>query len=198
MVLDDPLEVLVMEKVVIGLIGTIGSGKDTVSDYLIKKHKFLEVSIGDLVREAAKSKKLKLTRDNLQHITKSYKKRYGSDYWSKKAVKKILRIKSNKIILNGIRSLSDLTFQKRAFKKNFFLVLVDAKPSIRFERMRKRKRPGDPKTLSEFKRQEKNEYKLYGNFEKTLKKADFKINNNYTVKETYNQTSKLLKKLLPS
>jgi dephospho-CoA kinase len=40
-----------MAKLVLGLIGAIGSGKDTAALYLKDTHKFFSTSFGDTVRE---------------------------------------------------------------------------------------------------------------------------------------------------
>jgi hypothetical protein len=47
-----------------------------------------------------------------------------------------------------------LLIQLQIFHLKFKLILVDANPKIRFERLKSRNRPGDPKTLEEFKKQE--------------------------------------------
>lgn len=39
-----------MEKMLIGLVGPAGSGKDTVADYLVKKHGFVKMAHADLLK----------------------------------------------------------------------------------------------------------------------------------------------------
>ena len=50
-------------KVVIGLTGTIGSGKDIIAKYLVDKHGFQMVGMGDTVREEADRQGLEKTRE---------------------------------------------------------------------------------------------------------------------------------------
>jgi len=38
-------------KMVLGLIGPIGSGKDFVADHLVKNHGFKMIGMGDVIRE---------------------------------------------------------------------------------------------------------------------------------------------------
>ena len=47
---------------VIGLVGKIGSGKDTVSR-MLKEYGFKEIGMGDMVREIARERGLEPTRE---------------------------------------------------------------------------------------------------------------------------------------
>ena len=58
--------------------------------------------------------------------------------------------------------------------------------------MRKRSRPGDPKTYLQFLKQEYNEFQLYGNFNKTLKHINDKVDNNKTRVVLYRNLDKIL------
>lgn len=176
---------------VIGIVGKIGSGKDTAAQYLTKKYKFKSVNMGDLVREESKKKKLVPTRKNLTNISKQFTDKFGKDYWAKVAVKKIKSLSGSKFVITGIRRLEDYNRISRTFK-NFEFYLIDANPRIRFQRMRKRARPGDPKTYLQFMKQEYNEFRLYGNFNKTLKHIDGKIDNSKTRAILYKNINKVL------
>jgi len=88
---------------VIGIVGKIGSGKDTAAEYLNKKYSFKSVNIGDLVRKEAKNKKLVPTRINLTRVSKEFTDKFGKDYWSKRAIKKIKSFKGSKFVITGIR-----------------------------------------------------------------------------------------------
>ena len=76
--------------------------------------------------------------------------------------------------------------------KNFEFYLIDAKPKLRFKRMRKRSRPGDPKTYLQFLKQEYHEFRLYGNFNKTLSNINSKIDNNKTRNALYKNLDKII------
>lgn len=175
---------------IIGVIGTIGSGKGVVCRYLKKKYGLRVVSMGNLLRALAKKDKLKISRENLQKTQDKYHKKYGLDYIINLAIKKIKKFRHAAI--DGIRTPTQTKVAKKAGAK---LILVDAKPEIRFKRMKKRKRKGFSKTLREFKEDEKNEWKHF-NFKKTFKYADFKLNNDGTEKQLFRQVDKIMKKLL--
>ncbi len=176
---------------VIGIVGKIGSGKDTAAQYLTKKYKFKSINMGDLVREEAKKKKLVPTRKNLTKISKKFTDKFGKDYWAKRAIKKIKLLKGSKFVITGIRRLEDYKRISNTFK-NFEFYLIDVKPKLRFKRMQKRARPGDPKTYLQFLKQEYNEFQLYGNFNKTLKHINGKIDNNKTRTALYRNVDKII------
>ena len=142
-----------MVKLVLGVGGTIGAGKDVCTDHLKSKHGFVVIEMGDLVREEAKQTGLSETRENLEYLTKKRTDEFGIGYWTRKAIKKIESTKSDVIAINGVRRPVDATLPKKVFGAKFKLLFVDADVAVRFKRLRERKRPGDPKTLAEFKKQ---------------------------------------------
>ncbi|RLJ02400.1 MAG: hypothetical protein DRP11_03070 [Candidatus Aenigmatarchaeota archaeon] len=178
---------------VIGLVGKIGSGKDTVSR-MLKEYGFKEIGMGDMVREIARERGLEPTRENLQMIQKEFRGKYGPDYFAKMVVDRIRERGWERAVINGIRIPEDAEIPRKEFGKDFTLVLVEANPDIRFERLRKRRRPGDPKTFEEFQKQEEREMKLF-NLEKTLSYADEIIYNNGTKEELKKEVDDLMKRL---
>jgi len=176
---------------IIGVAGKIGSGKDTVAKYIAKKYKFRFASIGDIVREELRRRGLPITRNQSAKISKYMREKYGEDYWVRRLANKISRYKWKNVVISGVRSPSDVKFLKDAFK-DFILVKVCAKPKIRYERLKKRKRPGYPKTYEEFKLQDKRECKEF-NMDSTFKMADYTIQNNSTLESLYDQVDSLMK-----
>lgn len=171
------------------MLGTIGSGKTTVSDYLVSKG-FERVIMGDLVREKTKQEGLKLTRENLQAIQKKYRDKYGQEYFIKEVIKKLKESGKDKLLIDGVRVPMDAILPK---KDGAVLILVDAPKKIRFERLKARGRENDPQTMQEFIKQEKAEWKAF-NFKETLKYVDYEIDNSGNLRELYRKVDELLKK----
>jgi dephospho-CoA kinase len=176
---------------VIGTIGLIGSGKDTVAQYIARRYGYTIISMRDLVKEVTEKEGLEPTRENLQTISEKYRKTYGMDYFARLATEKASGIGAKKVLISEMRKPEDITVPKARFGKDIMIILIEADPEIRFERLRKRGRLGDPKTFEQFQRQEKREYELY--FSKSLHLAEYRIENNGTLEELYNKIDSLLK-----
>lgn len=185
-----------MVRLILGIGGTIGAGKDVCTDYLKQKYKFEIFTMGDLVREEAKRAGFAETRENLEFIAKKRIDEFGMGYWARKAIQKIQNSKSDFIAINGVRRPIDVTLPGKVFGGKYKVIFIDADVEVRFKRLKARKRPGDPKTLAEFKKQELAEWKLF-DFEKAMKLADFTIKNNTDRPEDlYRQIDELMGKLV--
>jgi dephospho-CoA kinase len=180
------------KKIVIGLMGTIGSGKTYFAEYLIEKYGFYKVSMGDLIRETADKLKIERTRENLQKVGNKYRDKYGKDYWIKEVLKRIEKSDNNRIIIDGVRT----PIEARFFKKHSFLVFVDAKPEIRYKRIIDRARENEEnKTIEDVRKQEEGEFKVLKTNE-SYKYAEYKILNNSTKEEFDNSIKKFLSDLI--
>ena len=167
---------------VIGVFGLIGSGKDTVAEHLEQKYGFHHVSYGNLVRDLAKQLGRTVQRDDLIKTQRAYVQRHGQSYFGALAVKKIRESNDELAVLSGIRRAQDVEAPRKAFGEDFILVFVDVSAKIRFARMAKRRRPGDPETLEEFLRQEEEEKKAFG-FDEVMRYVKYKIKNEGTLEE---------------
>ncbi len=181
---------------IIGLTGTIASGKDALADVL-KNHDFVYFSLSDEVREEAKLKGIELTRENLQKLGNAMRKEHGPSVFAKRVAMKIIDTHKN-YVLNGIRIVEEI----KEFKKwpDFFLISVDAPSKIRFERLLKRNRESDPKTYEAFIKVDEADRGLIntGNpqeVEKCMQIADLKMINDGTIEEWNEKTKKLMEQL---
>jgi dephospho-CoA kinase len=180
-------------KFILGVMGPIASGKDTLAEHLKKKYSFKQIGFGDILRAQAKKRKIAPLRKNLRVLQKQLREKYGDCYLENRAEEIILKSKHRKFILSGLRIASESAEAKKQMGTK--IILVDADPFIRFERAKKRNRHGDAKTFERFKKEEKKEWKIF-NFSKTFKLADYVIHNEGTVEELNKKIDKLMKKLI--
>ena len=181
---------------VIGMIGNIGSGKDAAADYICEKYSYRNVSMGDIVREILKREGKPETRENLDRLQKEYTEKYGTDFFAQQVLEMILFNKWRKVIISGIRRPADAEVPKEAFGEDFVLIEIEAPAEVRFERIGPgaRNRPGDPKTLEEFNKQEEGQMKFFG-LGKTLDMVDHKIDNSGSKKDLQKNIDELLEKI---
>ena len=141
---------------IIGIVGSVASGKGVVTEYLIKKYGYTSFSLSSLVHDELKKRGITtFTRSTLQDIGDELRKKEGDDVLAKMAIKKLptsprLRgaSKIQKIIIEGIRNPGEVVYLRTI--PGFFLISVDAPQKIRYERVIKRGKPWDPKSWEEF------------------------------------------------
>ncbi len=134
---------------VIGITGTIASGKEVVKDFLQQKFTSYYVSLSSVIRAEEQRKKKDFNRKSLQDFGNEMRKNYGTHILAKMGVEYLPR-ERELIIVDGIRNPGEAEWLKKTFGKNFFLIGVDAPQEIRWQRVQTRERQTDPKTFEEF------------------------------------------------
>ncbi len=185
---------------IIGLTGTLASGKGVMAEYL-KSKSFSYFSLSDEVRALARENNIELTRKNLQDFANSMREKNGSGFFAEVVAKKYLSQENQKAIVDGIRNPAEIEVLKRL--NNFFLVCVDAPQEIRFKRIAERNRENDPKTWEDFLKLEardKGEGELESGQQvgKCLAAANFKLINDSTPEEFGKRIEEVYNKLLGS
>lgn len=161
---------------IIGLTGENCSGKGTVAEYLMKKG-FYYYSLSDVIREELAKEGREPTRAAMIEKGNLLRKEFGPGGL---AVKIKERLDGHKnYVVDSIRNEAEALEMGKI--DGFFLWNVSASPELRFERMKNRKREGDPKTLEEFRRMEDIERKSSDasrqSLEDAAKHADLKVKN---------------------
>ena len=66
------------KKIIIGITGTLGAGKGTIVDYLVKKYRFNHFSAReDVINKEIEKRSLPITRDNMVLVANDLRKNYG-------------------------------------------------------------------------------------------------------------------------
>ncbi|HEX5394795.1 MAG TPA: AAA family ATPase [Candidatus Saccharimonadales bacterium] len=146
----------------IGIAGTDGSGKDTVGKMLAERHNWLFVSVTDILRDEARSRKLALTRKNLRKISEEWRRSDGPAVLVDKALEQYKQSSQSHKGL-AIASLRHPAEARRVHELGGKVVWTDASPLIRYARISSRRR-GSEDTVSyeEFLAEEKTQMKHAG------------------------------------
>ncbi len=128
-------------KLVVGLAGMPGSGKSLVVE-TAREAGYAVVVMGDVVREETKKRGLELNPQNIGKVMLELREKGGSSIIAEKCVLKIEQ-QSGKVIVDGLRSLSEVDVFKARFPK-FSVIGVHASPEVRFNRLFRRRRSDDP------------------------------------------------------
>jgi dephospho-CoA kinase len=142
-----------------------------------------------------KEKGIEPTRENLIVFGTNLRAQYGNGALADKVLQKMR--KGADYCITSIRHPDEVSELKK--NPDFVLINVDAPAAIRFDRMIKRKRPGDPQTLEKFIELENKESQTQGpgqQLSKTAAMADITfINDSDCVEILKTKIDALLKNL---
>lgn len=172
-----------MTKQIIGIIGTIGAGKDTAGDYIAKKLHIPSFQISSPLKQICADTNIEPTRDNLIALGTKLAKEHGDGYLAEY----ILERMPERAIITGIRQLGQIAALESL--SNLVLISIDADASVRFQRVKSNNKLGEATTLSEFIAREKaensapNAQRLF----ECMDRADYHIVNEGSFEELYAQ-----------
>jgi len=142
----------------IGIAGTLASGKDSLAQYLVDQHKFCHVPTGDLVREVSRKKYGSIERPVLYKTANELRKDRGFGVLSEMALEYYDGHKSDfpgGLIVSGFRAIDEARVIKNA---GGIIIYTDAPLEKRYRWMKSRGRDNEKKvSLEEFKQREANE-----------------------------------------
>jgi dephospho-CoA kinase len=110
---------------------------------------FVYFSLSDRVREEAARRGLQpASREQLQQIGNELRNTFGPAVWAQRTLEKVEAANVHQAVIDGIRNPYEARYLQQ--HGHLYLVAVDAPADVRFERMRDRRRQGDPETLEAF------------------------------------------------
>jgi dephospho-CoA kinase len=180
---------------IIGITGTLGAGKGTVAEYLTRKHGFVYFSVKNFLAQEVLKQGNMVNRDTLVVVANEMRAAHGSGYIVEQLMSQALSVKSNKVVIESIRSIGEAQFLKSHGAQ---LWAVDADIHTRYSRIVKRASEKDGVTFEKFQEQEERE--MHGgdinsqNLAAVREMADHVFQNNDTQEELYVQVEKALKK----
>jgi dephospho-CoA kinase len=175
-------------KLVIGLVGHIGSGKTAVSEYLqenygAKEHRFSQILMDILDRLY-----LPHERAHLQNLGKSLRAELGEDVIVNAFKRDLEKDTSEMLIVDGIRYENEVNMLK---EKNGILLFVTASPQTRYERAVARGEKGEAKiTYEQFLESERAETEKH--IEMIKDGADYIIDSSGTLDELYRKVDGII------
>lgn len=181
------------KKLIIGLVGEICSGKDTVADYLKKKYGAETISFSQPLRDILDRLSLPQTRINMADLGISLRGAFGQDLLSKVIAAEVKMGKKKIQVLPNVRLESDIIYLKK--EPGFVLINVDADIKTRFERIKKRGQNTDDKskTWAGFLKDAKLPTEIQ--IRQLAKKCKYKLDNNGSYKDLEKQADALIKKM---
>ncbi|MFA6105705.1 MAG: AAA family ATPase [Patescibacteria group bacterium] len=180
-------------KIVLGFVGDLASGKGTICKYLLEKYGTNSYRFSTMLRDVLKRLYVENSRENLQNLSTVLRTNFGQDLMSRVIAEDVKNDSKEIVAVEGIRRPTDITYLEK--NPGFNLIYITADPQTRWERLVKRnENPGDDKkTFEEFTKDEGAEADRM--IKELGKTAKFTITNNGNFEEFYNQMETILKSI---
>ena len=182
--------------IIIGIAGTMGGGKWAVVDYLVQQYHFLHFSVREYLIKKIVQRGMDVNRDSMFIVANEIREKYGAGFIAQDLYKEASKLGKDAII-ESIRTPGEIALLKKEWP--FFLLALDADPSLRYERIRSRDSESDhvsyPVFLSNEEREMQSDNPNSQNVRKCITLADHIIINNWTLEELYQQINEVMTKI---
>jgi len=137
---------------VLALVGESGAGKTTTTA-IISDMGFTPIALAKHLRETAIAQYGEPERAQVQNLARETQAIHGDDYYARVALSDPSFSQSGDVIIDGLRNVAELEYTSKAAAdtgRRFFLVAVLASDEMRFSRVVRRGRAGDPLVRERF------------------------------------------------
>ena len=176
---------------IIGITGTIGSGKDTLMELLKKEYNFTHFSVRNYLIETLEEQGDEVNRLTMSRLANRLRAENHSAFLAEELYTKAKEQGGNAVI-ESIRTPGEVDFLKN--HTEFVLFAVDADPNLRYERVQERKSVTDRIDFNTFMSDEQKEMQNdephMQNLATCIRISDFKFKNNSTVEMFYKKIRK--------
>jgi dCMP deaminase len=181
---------------IIGLTGSLAAGKGVVSDFL-KEKGFAYYSVREFLTREIKQRGLEVNRDNMVLVANQLRKMNSPSYLVEKLYEEAKK-ENTECVIESLRTPGEINELKK--KGDFILLAIDANQGIRYMRSQSRKSETDKISFEKFKSDEEREMFSTDpnkqNISECIKLADFKIDNNGTLKELNSKLKKIFEDIV--
>jgi dephospho-CoA kinase len=179
--------------IIIGITGTIGAGKGTIVEYLIKNNGFNHYSVRGFITEEIFRRNLEVNRDNMVIVANDLREEHTSSYIALQLFEQAKESGKN-CVIESLRTTGEVEALKS--KGKFYLFAVDADSKIRYDRIVLRKSETDDISYDTFVENEQRELSSSDpnkqNLSACIKMADYIFYNNGSLEELYKKLQEVL------
>ncbi|MEM0083182.1 MAG: AAA family ATPase [Candidatus Nezhaarchaeales archaeon] len=169
------------------LTGMPGAGKTVVAE--VARSLGLKVySMGDIVREEVLKEKGSLSWEDIKRVMYEMRKKEGPRAIARRVLRRMMDEDWDIAVVEGVRSLDEVEEFKSVGK--VVILAIHSSPTVRYTRLKRRAREGDPRSFEEMKERDLKELSLgLGN---VIALADYVIVNDGGLEEFKNKARKVL------
>jgi dephospho-CoA kinase len=178
-------------KKVLAISGMPGAGKGIASE-AARQLGYDILILGDVIREETEHRGLEPTPKNVGAVMLEIRAKEGPAVVAKRLLPKIENCHSDYVVVEGVRSLNELTELRKAYE--VVTIALHASPKIRFQRLVSRNRSDDPKDWGTF--YERDIRELDVGLGHVIALADVVLVNEGTITQLQSNFKDTLKKLI--
>lgn len=178
---------------IIGITGTLGAGKGTIVDYLVKNQGFKHFSVRGYLTKVINERSLPLNRDSMVAVANELRGLNGPSFIAEELYREAMA-SGGDCIIESIRTVGEVTALQA--KGGFYLFAVDADPKMRYSRIVERASETDKISFDEFVANEAREMTTTDpnkqNLSECMRMADYRFSNDQGFEELYRQIDTVL------
>ena len=182
--------------ITIGITGTLGAGKGTIVDYLVKNKGFVHYSVRAFITEEIKKRGLEVNRDTMTLVGNDLRAQHTPSWIVEQLYEKAVASGCN-CIIESVRTPGEVAALRG--KSNFYLFAVDADPKVRYERAVLRGSETDHVSYETFIANEQREMDNTDpnkqNLGVCIREADFRFDNGGTIEDLHKQVEDVLQQI---
>lgn len=182
------------KKVVIGIAGTIGSGKGTITQYTVDQYGATQMRYSKILQDILERLSLEYDRKNLAILAEALRHTFGGAVLSRALISDISKEESTIVVFEGIRKKDELDHLRTL--ENFHFIYVDAEMETRYRRLIQRNEKVDDnvKSFEDFKKDHLRPADK--DVPLLMEEADYIIDNNGSQEDAKKQANTIIKQLI--
>ncbi len=183
--------------IIFGITGTLGAGKGTVVDYLVKEKAFVHYSVRQFLIKRLEAENKVINRDTMVALANNLREKHGADFIARAIYENAVQNNTN-CVIESLRTPGEIKALRE--KDDFYLLAVDADAKLRYHRISIRKSETDNISFEEFLANEKREMQNADpnkqNLKKCIEMSDYQIYNDGSIAELHQKVEEILSDII--